>query len=117
MVSRIALFLMLVLMSWMTVQGSELKHNPFQRPALVNQNQIDEGAQGSTSAELKLGGVVLAGSNSLATVNGRIYRMGKTIDGMKLEKVDEDGATFIRNGARLRLELEEPQLGESNDEN
>ena len=108
--------LLCALMPFAITQASELKHNPFERPASADEVK-EQAVQAEASVELTLGGVVLAGSNSVATVNGRIYRVGQMIDGMKLEKVDEDGATFMRNGARLRLELEEPQLGESNDEN
>ncbi|MEM7280583.1 MAG: hypothetical protein AAF438_02965 [Pseudomonadota bacterium] len=96
--------------------ATELRHNPFEKPpSTVETPSPGMNSQATVRTSLSLGGVVLAGSSSVATVNGQIYRLGKTINGMRLEAVDEDGATFIRNGVRIRLELEEPELDDSNE--
>ena len=100
-----------------SADATDLQHNPFERPVTTTESAVPgSDSPAGTEQELSLGGVVLAGSSSVATVNGKIYRLGRAVNGMELEAVDEDGATFIRNGVRIRLELEEPQMDDSNEE-
>jgi hypothetical protein len=56
---------------------------------------------------LKLTGVIVGGSNSIAIINGKLLRPGERIDGYQVVKVEEKGA-FLRSGNRtFKLELAE----------
>ena len=60
-------------------------------------------AQKATS--LKLKGVIVGGSNSVAIINGKLLRLGEKIDGYQVIRIEEKNV-FLRSGnTTLKLEL------------
>jgi hypothetical protein len=54
---------------------------------------------------LKLKGVIVGGGNSVAIINGKLLRLGESIDGYQVVRIEEK-EVFLRSGNRtFRLEL------------
>jgi hypothetical protein len=91
-------------------QSNRVRHDPFQRPVIPQQQSIVETEASKPSAhELwapKLTATLRAGRNSMADVNGKIIKLGETIDGYKLIEVDERSAVFIKNKKRTQLTID-----------
>jgi len=105
-------------MLWSSVGAAEpprLAYNPFTRPPSVvtMPDRSLVRPDGSTQA-LDLRATLVAMSDRLANVAGRILRPGDEVQGYTLLKVYEDRAVFTRNGDRLTIYVK-PDL-EENDE-
>lgn len=88
-----------------------LRHDPFARPALA---ALAGGNARSPVAEATpppwspcLTAVMIAGRDSLVTVDGVIVRLGEEIDGHKLTEVRDREAVFQKGSKRIVLEIRE----------
>lgn len=80
--------------------------NPFSRPLL--EPAPSPGAPVAEPMERpQLRGVIVAGTQSLANLNGTLLGIGEEASGYRLESVTEEGATFLYEGEPVTLYLEE----------
>ena len=92
-------------------QGRALQHDPFVRPAvgLVPGNAPSAVTAGRGKAapegkpKLNLQAVLVAGSHSIANVDGVMVRVGESINGYRLLEVEHRSAVFEKNGAKFTL--------------
>ena len=78
--------------------------NPFSRPA-DGPVAATGSAEPATLGRPELRGVVVAGPNSIANLNGTLLAIGEAVSGYELAAVSEDSATFLRDGEPITLEL------------
>jgi hypothetical protein len=92
-------------------QGRALQHDPFVRPAvgLVPGTAASAATPGRAKAapegkpRLNLQAVLVAGSHSIANVDGVMLRVGESINGYRLLEVQHRSAVFEKNGAKFTL--------------
>jgi hypothetical protein len=92
-------------------QGRALQHDPFVRPAvgLVPGDASSAATPGRAKAapegrpRLNLQAVLVAGSQSIANVDGVMVRVGESINGYRLLEVQHRSALFEKNGAKFTL--------------
>jgi len=92
----------------------ELQRNPFDRPEeiLVTNNSAPSiGTPANESGPL-LQAVLAAGRSSVVNLSGIILRIGESADGYRLLSVEEDSATFSRDGEKVVLSLFEQDQAE-----
>ena len=81
--------------------------NPFSRPVL--EPVPAPGVPVSESIDRpQLRGVIVAGSQSIANLNGTLLAIGEETSGYRLDSVTEEGATFVHDGEPVTLYLEDP---------
>ncbi|MDH3430115.1 MAG: hypothetical protein OEM60_08965 [Gammaproteobacteria bacterium] len=82
----------------------QLAHNPFARPPsrITAPVRPSVRTDGSTQ-EIDLRATLVASSNRLANVAGRILRPGDEVQGYTLIRVYENRAIFAREGSRLTI--------------
>lgn len=106
---NISLSLMLLVSSTM-VFAYDLQHNPFRQPVNLsgsqNPHHTESLAMPRNGEELELRAIVADGADSLVDVNGRILRIGDTIDGYILLSVDEKAAIFKAGKDRVTILLD-----------
>lgn len=82
-------------------QVNRVRHDPFQKPAIQEKKDIEQTAsENSATAQSqtpKLIATMRAGKNSMANVNGKIIKLGQTINGYKLVRVEARRAMFEKN--------------------
>ena len=88
-----------------------LEHDPFAwPPALRAPAPAKTGASAAEpSAEVwqpRLRAVVVAGSRSMVNVGGSIVSLGEQFEGYRLVGVEENKATFSKNGLRVELKMD-----------
>ncbi len=112
MTARIALLLAFVLGAT-AARGEEepviLEHDPFARPAALAGAAPGSGASRASAASLgsaELRATVVAGSESMANVDGVIVKMGEELNGYRLVEVGDRRAVFEREGARRILYMD-----------
>jgi hypothetical protein len=54
----------------------------------------------------KLRATVVAGSRSLVSLDGKVVALGEEVDGHRLVRVDEQRATFAKNGVQIELKMD-----------
>jgi len=111
--SKITFCLLACLLSFSVMGGefsqlNRVRHDPFQRP-VIPQTSV-AGPEGSKPPAQeawapKLTATLRAGRNSMANVNGKIIKLGETINGYRLVKVDERSAVFVKNKQRTHLTI------------
>lgn len=73
-----------------------------------------EDAGGDVSGDFaqrhELSAVLLGGGGGCAVISGRLVRVGETLDGLRLLRVDEDRAVFGDGPTRAVLTLAAPQV-------
>lgn len=96
--------------------GPSLRQDPFRRPQIgpngvvVVRNPAEE-REGAPAViepppwQPDLRGVMLAGADSIANVDGTILRIGEAIDGWRLLRVDDGRATFAKAGRQTTLSM------------
>jgi type II secretory pathway component PulC len=66
---------------------------------------IEREPRAHKTPSLKLKGVIVGGSNSVASINGKLLRLGERIDGYQIVRIEEK-RVFLRSGNRtFKLEL------------
>jgi hypothetical protein len=92
------------------LQAKRVQHDPFQRPVIPQQSLAKPEASNPSAQELwapKLTATLRAGRKSMANVNGKIIKLGETIDGYRLIEVDERSAVFVKNKQRTPLTIDD----------
>lgn len=84
-----------------------IEHNPFQRPPeLQARASASEGPTLMAKGALELRGVLVAGSDSQANINGHIMKLGEEFDGYRLVSVSTDAAELRRGEEKIELRLQ-----------
>ena len=95
-------------------QTRVLQHDPFSRPALGGLPNMQGGGQAvptrraesaTPAPKLKLHAVLVAGSNSIANVDGVMIRVGDSVQGYRLVAVEDRSAVFEKNNTRFTLQI------------
>jgi hypothetical protein len=89
-------------------QGRALQHDPFARPspgALPGMKPAPGPRRVPPPAppKLKLHGVMMAGPDSIANVEGSMVRIGESIQGYRLVAVHERAAVFEKDSATFTV--------------
>lgn len=90
-------------------QAIRVLHDPFQKPNIPEKNiEEPEAAKAPTQQAWmpQLKATLRAGRNSMANLNGKIIKLGETINGYKLIGVGERSAILVKNNQRLELTIE-----------
>lgn len=88
-----------------------LQHDPFARPTLAT---IAPPAPGGASApkdppwQPRVNAVLVAGSKSLANVDGFVVELGQEINGYRLVEVSESGVVLVKERQRLVVKMMAP---------
>ena len=109
--ARAALLLVLAALPRLAAADpTPLRHDPFAIPAATRPPPAAATATIESAAvplwQPKLRAVVVAGSRSMVSVDGRVVVLGEQIDGFKLVRVEEQRATFAKNGVRVELMMD-----------
>jgi hypothetical protein len=111
---RLSLMLMLATFLPKALAEEQLKHDPFARPlisaTLPNASNADANAQADVPWNPTLSAVMIAGKNSLVTIDGVIVKIGEVKDGYRLVQVKDHGAVFVKGGKRIELKMEQSTL-------
>jgi hypothetical protein len=91
-------------------QAIRVLRDPFEKPKIPQKSIEETGTakaptQQSWTPQLKA--TLRAGRNSLANVNGKVIRLGETINGYELIGVGERSAVFVKNKQRTELTIED----------
>ena len=86
-------------------------HDPFRKPVIPQEKVVESGVSKPSTQQQdvmpKLTATLRAGQRSMANVSGRIIKLGETINGYKLVKVDERSAVFVKNKQRRQLTIDD----------
>ena len=108
---RPALTFATLLLSAPTGAAEQLRHDVFARPTLAALTvTTPEGPPSSPPVAWnpRLTAVMVAGSSSLATIDGRILKVGEQADGYRLVSVRESEATLVKDGQHFVLAMPAP---------
>lgn len=98
-------------------EAPALKHNPFSRPPSdelrVSTAMVTD--ESGSRWSLALLATLVGPTERYADVAGRIMKPGDEVEGYKLLDVQEDNATFIKDGRRFTVNVR-PDTTEANDE-
>lgn len=106
-----ALTLASLLCTTPTSAAEPLRHDVFARPtlaALVVTASESPVSSTTVAWSPRLTAVMVAGSSSLATIDGRILRIGEQTDGYRLVSVRESEAILVKDGQRFVLTMVAP---------
>lgn len=115
-----AAFVLLILVAGETAVADEpraLNHNPFSRPSSekspISRAMIttDEGSPSS----LALLATLVGPEERYADVAGRIMKPGDEVDGYRLLEVQEDNATFAKDGRRFTVNVRPDETKETDE--
>ena len=85
--------------------ADSLRHDLFARPLLASLTpKASDGVTGTeapTTWSPRLTAVMVAGPNSMVTVDGTVVRIGEQVDGHTLLHVRDSAAVFIKNQQRI----------------
>jgi hypothetical protein len=90
-------------------QTQRVQHDPFQRPAIPEASVSEAGVAKPSVQQVwapKLTATLRAGKNSMANVDGKIIKLGETINDYKLIAVYERSAVFVKNKQRTQLTID-----------
>ena len=80
---------------------TRVRHDPFQKSVIQEkkntEQQASETAEKQQSAAPKLIATLRSGRNSMANVNGKIIKLGETINGYTLVRVEARKAVLLKN--------------------
>ena len=57
--------------------------------------------------DLQLRSILQAGDESMVNLNGKIMTIGDSYRGYQLVEVDKQSATFVKNGVKTRVSLQQ----------
>lgn len=90
-----------------------LRHDPFAWPAAARAPAPPPAGASASAAQTppppwrpRLRAVVVAAGRSMALVDGSVVTIGEQLDGYRLIRVEERGATFVKNGLRVELRMD-----------
>lgn len=113
---RKSLLYPLVIVSSFCVMGGEyyqairVLRDPFQKPNILQKTIEETGAAKAPKPQPwtpQLKATLRAGRNSMADVNGKIIKLGETINGHQLIGVGERSAVLVKNKQRIELTIED----------
>jgi hypothetical protein len=116
----IAAVALLALSAAALAQRPALQHDPFVRPAIAGFAAAPRplggvapavGANAQPRPQLQLNAVLVAGSDSIANVDGVMVRIGQSVQGYRLVAVGDRSAVFEKNNAKVTLSLREGSKG------
>ena len=86
-----------------------LQINPFVRPVLeaVMSDSDRKSASKAPADAMRLRGTMLAGSNSVANIDGTIIGIGQQLNGYTLVSVQQRHAVLDRNGTQMKLSIDD----------
>jgi hypothetical protein len=90
-------------------QAIRVLNDPFQKPNIPQKIIAGPEAEKAPSQQTwapQLKATLRAGRNSMANVNGKIIKLGETINGYKLIGVGERSAILVKNKHRLQLTID-----------
>jgi hypothetical protein len=90
-------------------QPIRVLNDPFQKPSIPQKIIARPEAEKAPSQQTwapQLKATLRAGRNSMANVNGKIIKLGETINGYKLMGVGERSAILVKNKHRLQLTID-----------
>jgi hypothetical protein len=90
-------------------QAIRVLHDPFQKPNIPQKSIVGPEAEKAPSQQSwspQLKATLRAGRNSMANVNGKIIKLGETINGYRLIGVGERSAILVKNKQRLQLTID-----------
>ena len=87
-------------------------HNPFKRPPQALVDAATQGGGAAPPAEaapprLVLKALLLAGPDTVASINDQLLRIGDRIEGYRLVAVQGTRAELVKDGKRLILDMED----------
>ena len=87
-------------------------HNPFKRPAQALVDAATQGGGGAPPAEaapprLVLKALLLAGPDTVASINDQLLRIGDRIEGYRLVAAQATRVELVKDGKRLILDMED----------
>jgi hypothetical protein len=91
-------------------QALRALHDPFRKPAIPQQSVAGPEISKPSAQQAwipKLTATLRAGRNSMANVDGKIIKLGETLNGYRLVKVDERSAVFVKNKQRKKLTIDD----------
>ena len=93
--------------SYARAADPELQRNPFDRPeeALLISNNTPANRVSPVESDPLLRAVLAAGPKSVVNLGVVILRIGESANGYRLLSVEEDGATFSKDGENVVLSL------------
>jgi hypothetical protein len=109
-----SLILASLILSTPTGAAEPLRHDVFARPTLSALSALTVAAQDSPASNPttiwnpQLTAIMVAGRKSLATIDGRIVKVGEHADGYQLISVQDSEAVVIKDGQRFTLKMAAP---------
>jgi hypothetical protein len=87
-------------------------HNPFKRPAQAIVDPAAQAGGGTAPAEaaaprLVLKALLLAGPDTVVSINNELLRIGERIEGYRLVAVKGTTAVLVKDGKRLVLDMDD----------
>mgnify|MGYP001557425081 FL=1 len=111
--TRIPLFLLAGLLTQSACPAADietviLQINPFVRPVLEAVTHDSDRKMASKTADegMRLRGTMLAGSNSVANIDGTIIGIGQQVNGYTLVSVEQRHVLLYRNGTQMILSID-----------
>jgi hypothetical protein len=102
-------FCSLSVMGEETSQAPRDLRDPFQKPKITEKYSEEPEAVKAPSQQAwipQLKATLRSGRNSMANINGKIIKLGETINGYQLIEVGEKSALLVKNNQRLPLTIE-----------
>ncbi len=96
-----------LVVSYARAAEPELQRNPFDRPEeiLLISSSVSANRTSTIESATLLRAVLAAGPKSVVNLGGIILQIGESANGYRLLSVEEDGATFSRDGEKVVLSL------------
>lgn len=107
--------LMIAVLAGDVALGDDNRRNPFAhapQPLPATTGSASATEPGAT--EMRVRAILMAGDDSLVSIDGELLAIGESHRGFVLTKVQEDAAIFVRDGETLTVGLFEQR--ESDDE-
>jgi len=84
-----------------------LRHDPFEQPAFLRipGEARQSGPVVDATPNMELRSILQAGNESVVNLNGEILMIGDSFKGYQLLEVGKQSATFIKDGAKIKLTL------------
>lgn len=86
------------------------RHNPFQRPAATMQAAVTADGQAvaeDTTPRLLLKSMLLAGPDTVVSINGQLLRLGESVDGWRLLSARAGRAVLAKGRERIELTMDD----------
>lgn len=86
------------------------RRNPFAHtPKPVTDSGLDAAATNRPATRMQVRAILLAGEQSLVSIDGTLLGIGESYRGFLLQSVQENAAVFVRDGDTLTVPLFEPR--------